>query len=302
MKVTVIGVGFIGSSIVKKLSEKHEVTVIDKSTHNLTEIVESSNDAYIVGKLRNILDSEFELPESDVIIHLAGSKYPDYQNDLITPTELELRGTLNILKKIPKYSWLIYASSFYVYDGHSSSSTVYEWTPLIPDKMHIFGFNKYVCEQLIQRMAREKQLRTTILRFGPAYGEDERCSCLIYDFLRTGLFENKVEVWGRGRRQNQYTYVEDIAEAVKKVIETKTYGVYNVISPERMSIRQIANMISEMYGFEVVHRLDKREGYSLPYISPYKLCKQFDFKFTTLEEGIKITYERMKERWKNVLT
>ncbi len=100
-------------------------------------------------------------------------------------------------------------------------------------------------------------------------------------------------IWGKGIRKNQYTYVNDIANASTSALD-RTDEVFNIISPEQLSLRDVAEALSRDYGFKVQYDASKPEGPSLPYISPSKAVKELAWKPLTLNEGVHRTVEAMQ--------
>jgi nucleoside-diphosphate-sugar epimerase len=74
--------------------------------------------------------------------------------------------------------------------------------------------------------------------------------------------------------------------------------IFNLISPERLSIHQIAELLATKYGFKVKYDFSKPEGPSMPYISPKKAMEKLNWKPIPLEEGIEKLI--LKMRTKNV--
>jgi UDP-glucose 4-epimerase len=202
--------------------------------------------------------------------------------------ELQLQGTLNALEacRVNDVPHLAYASSFYVYDGIPATESVDETTPLDPLTMELFGSAKLMGEALCQEYAKTYGLTYTIFRFGPAYGPGG--SSAVGDFIETGLRGETIEVWGRGQRRNQYTYVADLGDAVVTGLDHKDQ-TYNLISPEATSLGQLAGILHEEFGFETQFNEDRPEGPSFPYISPAKAIAELDWRSTPLRDGIRET-------------
>jgi len=124
-----------------------------------------------------------------------------------------------------------------------------------------------------------------ILHFGPVYGPHDRCGSVIQEFIKAGFNGSPLIVWGPGNRKNQYTYVEDIPEGSVAVLSFED-EVFNLISPEQVSTRQIAELLASKYGFKVEYDLSKPEGPSMLYISAMKAMERLNWKSISLEEGI----------------
>jgi nucleoside-diphosphate-sugar epimerase len=123
-----------------------------------------------------------------------------------------------------------------------------------------------------------------IARFGSAYGLGKG-SNLVQTFLRAGLQGETLEVWGAGFRRNQYTFVDDIAEALLRLLDVDN-GIFNIISPEETSTGELAQLLQARFGFETRFLTDKPEGANLPYMSPRKCERDLGWVATPLAEGL----------------
>ncbi|RLG86532.1 MAG: hypothetical protein DRO18_04285, partial [Thermoprotei archaeon] len=63
---------------------------------------------------------------------------------------------------------------------------------------------------------------------------------------------------------------------------------------ERLSIREIAELLQRKYGFDVSFDLEKPEGPSMPYISPKKAMEILNWRPTRLEDGIEATINALR--------
>jgi len=291
MRVAVIGgSGFIGSFLIRKLVEEGYDTI------NIDIRRGSPDVEFYLADIR-ILDQVISaLEEVDLVFHLAGTVFSVARRNPYLSGQLDIYGTLNVLEACLRsgVDKLIYASSFYVYDGLPKDMVVDESHRSDIFKAEMFGVAKLVGERLVLEYHNKYGLNYVILRFGPVYGPHERCSCVVYEFIKEGLAGRPIVVWGKGQRKNQYTYVEDIANGAVKAMKHEN-EIFNLICPEYRSISEIAELLRSKYGFEVVYDLSKREGPSMPYISAEKAMKVLGWKPIGLEEGIEKTIKALEE-------
>ena len=291
MRVAVIGgSGFIGSFLIRRLlKEGLDVVNIDIRKSDI-------NVEFQLADVRVLDQVVSALSEVDVVYHLAGTVLNVARKNPYLSGQLDIYGTLNVLEACVRsgVDKLLYASSFYVYDGLSPDIKVDESHRSDIFRAEMFGVAKLVGERLILEYSQMYGLKFVILRFGPVYGPHDRCSCVVCDFIRDGLAGRPIVVWGEGRRRNQYTYVEDVAEGAFKAMKY-TNEVFNLISPEYRSIREIAELLKAKYGFEVEYDLTRREGPSMPYISPEKAIKTLGWRPLSFEEGIERTISSLKK-------
>ena len=106
--------------------------------------------------------------------------------------------------------------------------------------------------------------------------------------------EDSVDIWGSGSPLREFMYVDDLADAIKYVISNNIdHELLNVGSGEEISIKNLAELISEIVGFNGNLIFDS----SMPDGNPRKLLDStlinnlgWSAK-TSLEEGLKLTYK-----------
>ena len=168
-----------------------------------------------------------------------------------------------------------------------------EETPLDISKMELFGAIKYFCESMVKSYADKYGLRYVIFRFGSAYGPSEKCSNVIRTFIQMAQNGEPIEIWGKGTRRNQYTFVEDIANGCVLGIDSEN-EIYNLISPEETSTGELAQLLRRKYKFEIVFITERKEGPSMPYMSSRKAMKELGWNPVKLEQGIEQTITDMQ--------
>ena len=288
------GLGFIGSYTVRELIKQgYEVIVLDVRSGKVPE-----NAELIIADItdyKQVLQALSET-EANIVLHLAGTVLNIARKNPHLATRLDILGTANILEACARsdVEKIIYASSFYIYDGLSPNIRVNEKDHSNIFRAEMFGVVKLVGERLIYEYVKRYNLKYVILRYGPVYGPHERCSSLIYEFIKEGLKGKPIVVWGKGERKNQYTYIEDIALGNVKAINAEN-EIYNLISPRQYTIREIAEMLRRKYGFKVEYDLSKKEGPSMPYISSKKAIEKLNWNPVSLEEGIEKTLRELRK-------
>jgi len=290
MKILVTGgAGFIGSYLVDKLIKKnYEVIVIDKVAY------ENSKSRFIKINILNLNEVLEGIKEVDVVYHLAGLTLEAARKNAYEAVLLETQGVMNVLEACRKndINKIAYASSFYVYDGIDEKMIVNEETPLNIFNMEFFGAAKLMGERIIKEYNEKYGIKFLIFRIGPTYGVGN-CTSLIRTFIEAGLQNEVLEVYGEGRRKNQYTYVEDVVDGMISALN-KNNEIYNLISPEEITIKELVKLLNKKFGFKYVFNTTVKEGRSTPYISPRKAMKELNWEPISLEKGIEITYEGFK--------
>tara|TARA_B110001454_G_C12714830_1_gene432201 strand:- start:1775 stop:2656 length:882 start_codon:yes stop_codon:yes gene_type:complete len=283
MKICVTGgSGFIGKSLVNALiSANHEVTVLD--------IIESDNKNVNFKKidLTNHEKTVDVVKGYDIIYHMAGGTLVSTIKNPIVSLNSTLMGTANILSASIKNNIgkIIYASSASVYNGFPEEQLVDETMISHPFNTELFGGFKILGEKLVLEFTKKNELDYTILRIGPVFGADKRCSSIINDFILHILNNQTFEIWGDGKRKLQSTDVEDVARGCVLSINSSK-EIFNIISPERYSILQIAEILKEKHGLSYTFDPTKPKGQIYPHISSGKSEKMLNWSHTPFLNSI----------------
>jgi UDP-glucuronate 4-epimerase len=211
MKILVTGgAGFIGKHLCKALkTAKHDVIILDLKLSNQHDI-------------RNKFDLSnfFLLNHFDMVIHLAALagtvRSKDFPEEYISTNIL---GTQNIIEMCQKYNVkLIHFSSSSVLGGCSVANNnkiraMSECDPYNPK--NIYGVTKVAGELLVKNSG----LHYTIVRPFTVFGRQGRHDMVIYKWVDQVNAGKPITVYGDTTSSRGYTYVEDLVEAVIKIIE-----------------------------------------------------------------------------------
>jgi nucleoside-diphosphate-sugar epimerase len=170
---------------------------------------------------------------------------------------------------------------------------VNEETQLDILKMELFGSLKLKAESLIREYSKKYGIDYVILRFGSAFGPGN-CSNVIITFLEAAKKGEPIEIWGYGKRKNQYTYVDDIADGCFRVMN-KSGETFNLIHSEQTSTGDLARMLQKKYDFKIFFNTIQKEGTDMPYMSSRKAMEDLGWKPTPLEEAIEKTVKEMSK-------
>ena len=106
--------------------------------------------------------------------------------------------------------------------------------------------------------------------------------------------ETSLGVWGSGTPRREFMHVDDLAAAAVFVMESdRTEGVFNVGVGEDLSIRELAETVCRVVGFEgqLVFDASKPDGTMRKLLDVSKLADMGWTASTGLEEGIRATYQ-----------
>ena len=249
MKILVTGAaGFIGYHTVQALCARgDEVIGLDNfSPYYDPELKEAR--AEILAKLPNfkmvrgdILDRPTvgKLMEGvDRVCHLAalaGVRYSLEHPDEYVDTNI--RGFFNIIDEVrlQKIPGLIYASSSSVYGGNKKQPSHED--DRVDDPQSLYGMTKRDNELMAHIYHMHFDIPVTGLRFFTVYGEYGRPDMALFLFTDAILHDRPIDVFGEGKMQRDFTYIEDIVSGVVAAID-KNYPeeVFNLGCPNQAQI------------------------------------------------------------------
>lgn len=297
MKVLVTGgAGFIGSHVVDKLKDKGlDVRVYDGIMPTYRKDIE-----FYQGSILDITALGFAMDGIDAVFHLAAiADVNDVYAEPYYSESINVRGTINVLEAARKsgIKRVIYGSTVWVY-SEASEHNVNELTPLHAPT-HLYTATKLTGEYYCQSYSKLYGLEVTVLRYGIPYGPRARDGAVIPIFVRKALNGEPLTIAGDGSQFRKFVYVEDLAEgnvlALKGIAKNK---IYNLDGKEKISIKQIAEIIQKIIGNVKIEYVPARSGdYSGKEVSSGLAKKELGWEpKINFEEGVRRYIKWFKER------
>jgi dTDP-L-rhamnose 4-epimerase len=248
------GAGFIGTKVINKLKDNHEIIVLDnflKQIHGDTpKKVEGVK--YVIGDVRNYEDWERSLEfNPDVILHLASEtgtgQSMDEVNRYVTTNVVGTSIMMDLVNS-GKYDIkkIILSSSRAVYgDGENVESN----RSLEPKS--VYGVTKLTQEQLIETSSK---VPYTILRYQNVFGDGQSLNNPYTGII--SIFSNifskggDVEIYDKGEPTRDFVYVGDVVDATlicmdNNVSDNKIYNVGTGIGMSILSVTEkLRNLIN----------------------------------------------------------
>lgn len=245
MKVLITGhTGFVGKALVDYLKDSSiEIIGIAKENGFDLEKEKSSND----------------LPDSDIIVHLAGrvgvpasweNSESFYRTNYLT--------TLSIAEYAKKNKIPIILMSSYMYGDP-------EYLPI--DEKHPVNFNnpyafsKKIAEDVIVSYHKLFGIQAIILRPMNLYGQGMPTENLMGLILTQAKQSSRIEVRDLSPRRD-YLYIEDLCRAISLIINKRIEGLefYNLGFGTSYSVAEIIQAISSLMqkSFEIIETTEKR--------------------------------------------
>ena len=157
----------------------------------------------------------------DVVVHLAAQAGVRYSID--NPRsylESNLVGTFELLEAArahpPQHMLLASTSSAY----GANTEMPYRETMKADHQMSFYAATKKASEAMAHSYAHLFGLPVTMFRFFTVYGPWGRPDMALFKFTRAMLAGEKIDVYNHGEMMRDFTYVEDLVEAVRRLIDT----------------------------------------------------------------------------------
>lgn len=130
---------------------------------------------------------------------------------------------------------LIYASSCIVYDPTEPSTKT--------EGSHVEAATPYARAKLTGESEASALDGSVVMRLSSPVGRSARHASVFDRFVERALSGEPIELWGSGRREQDFIHVGDIAEFARLAISSAVGGVFNVASGRPLTMRELAEAI-----------------------------------------------------------
>ncbi len=313
--------GFIGFHLAQKVIDLgYSVTGID-NLNDYYDVSLKHSRLTILKKLQNFHFHEIDLSNANAINNLfsknqfesvinlaaqAGVRY-----SLINPhayLESNLHGFLNILEacRHNQVNHLIYASSSSVYGANKKMPFSVHHN--VDHPISLYAASKKSNELMAHAYSALYNLPTTGLRFFTVYGPFGRPDMALFLFTKAIIEGNPIEVFNHGKMKRDFTYVDDIVEAITRLIPKipkpdpewsglnpdpsssfAPYRIYNIGNNKPVELLRFIELIEEKVGKKAIKNLMPIQDGDVPetYADIDALMHEIDFKPSTpIEVGV----------------
>ncbi len=334
--------GFIGSNLVMELlktvnpihiigldnmNDYYDVSIKDYRLNEIEKLVKEYPDSswnFIKGSIadKELVFNIFKEQSPAVVVNLAaqaGVRYSITNPDVYV--ESNLIGFYNILEACRNFpvEHLVYASSSSVYG--SNKKIPYSVEDKVDNPVSLYAATKKSNELLAHAYSKLYNIPSTGLRFFTVYGPAGRPDMAYFGFTNKLIKGETIQIFNFGNCKRDFTYVDDIVEGVKRVMQhapekvtgedglpVPPYKVYNIgnNSPENLldfvDILQQelvrAGVLPEDYDFEAHKELVPMQAGDVPITFADTSSLEADFGFkpsTSLRDGIRKFAEWYKD-------
>lgn len=332
--------GFIGSNLVLELlrsmspvqiigldnmNDYYDVSIKEYRLEQIAGSAAEHSDSqwtFIKGNLADkaLIDKIFADYKPEIVVNLAaqaGVRYSITNPDVYI--ESNLIGFYNILEAC-RHSYdngakgvehLVYASSSSVYG--SNKKVPYSTDDKVDNPVSLYAATKKSNELLAHAYSKLYNIPSTGLRFFTVYGPAGRPDMAYFGFTNKLLAGKTIEIFNYGNCKRDFTYVDDIVEGVKRVMQAPPerkvgedglplppYKVYNIGNSHPENLLDFVTILQEEllragvlpadYDFEAHKKLVPMQPGDVPvtYADTTPLERDFGFKPSTpLREGLR---------------
>lgn len=208
----------------------------------------------------------------EFVIHLAAQAGVRYS--LVNPrayVSANIDGFLGILEACRAHpvSHLVYASSSSVYGA--SADIPFSETDRADRPVSLYGASKRANELMAHSYAHLYGIPATGLRFFTVYGPWGRPDMALFTFTKMILEGKPIDVYNNGRMRRDFTYVDDVTEAIERVLlcppvagrsqsqatasTTAPHAVFNIGNNTSIELGQFIRAIEEAVGRKAICRM-----------------------------------------------
>ena len=320
--------GFIGANLSKRLLRDipdAQVIGLDNvnnyydvrlKEYRLSELSTYPNFTFIKGNLADkaLIGSIFEQYHPQIVVNLAaqaGVRYSITNPDAYI--ESNLIGFYNILEACRHHpvEHLVYASSSSVYG--SNKKVPYSTEDKVDNPVSLYAATKKSNELMAHAYSKLYSIPATGLRFFTVYGPMGRPDMAYFGFTEKLVRGEPIKIFNMGDCMRDFTYVEDVVEAVARVMANSpevgagpdglplaAHRVYNVGNSHPESLLDFVDtlqrvlveeeVLPEDYDFEARRELVPMQPGDVPatYADASALERDFGFRPSTrLEDGLR---------------
>lgn len=246
--------GFLGSHVADALSNAgYQVRLFDQQPSPFRR----PEQEMIIGDLMDVKQVTDALQGATVVYNFAAiADIDEATNKPLATANINVIGNMHALEaaRLANVRRFVFASSIYVYSESGS----------------FYRASKQAAERFTETYHERYGLEYTILRYGSLYGRRSDQRNGIYRMLHEALHDRSITYHGSGEAIREYIHVEDAARMSVQVLAPEFANRHLILTgQEKMRIRDVMTMISEMMPWEVALHFDADKPGHHYQITPY---------------------------------
>jgi len=258
------GAGFIGSHLCERLlKENYSVICLDNfndfydpkiKEDNIADSLKNKNFTLVKGDIldKECLESIFSKNNIHKVVHLAA--IAGVRPSLMNPQnyiDVDIKGTVNLLEiaKECKTKQFVFGSSSSVYGINSKIPFTEE--DRIDLQISPYATAKRCAELYCATYHYLHGIPVTILRFFTVYGPRQRPDMAIHKFTRLMSQGKSISMFGDGKSERDYTYIDDIVDGIFKAIQKNIkFEIFNLGNSKTIKLRELIKLIADKLGIK----------------------------------------------------
>lgn len=308
MKVLITGAaGFIGMYVAERLLARGDTVV---GIDNLNDYYDVSLKEARLARLTphpafrfiklDLADREgmatlFKREQPDAVINLAAQAGVRYSlKNPLAYADSNLIGFINVLEgcRYNGVKHLLYASSSSVYGGNKK--VPFAEDDNVDHPVSLYAATKKANELMAYSYSHLYGIPSTGLRFFTVYGPWGRPDMAYFSFTQNILAGKPIDVFNHGRMQRDFTYIDDIAEGVVRILDSPPTGspphtVLNIGNHQPVELMEFINTLENALGKKATYNFLPMQDGDVPitYAETSRLRTLVDFSPSTpLADGI----------------
>jgi len=172
--------------------------------------------------------------------------------------------------------------------------------PAMPDNE--YGWEKLYSERMITTFGRYYKIPIRIARFQNTYGpmgtwQGGREKAPAALCRKVAQAEDEIEVWGDGTAIRSYTYIDDLIDGIRRLMDSELSGPTNIGYPKYYTVDELAKIIMQVAGKDLkIKHIEGPVGVKSRNFSNDKIYKTGWQPKWDLVDGIKPTYEWIRSQ------
>ncbi|WP_315919330.1 NAD-dependent epimerase/dehydratase family protein [Mesorhizobium sp. SP-1A] len=322
MPVLVTGAaGFIGSHVCQRLLERgDEVIGVDNLNAYYDPSLKRARLARLQGK-PGFSFHELDIGEEGAlerfarlgvarVVHLAAQAGVRYSLEAprayIRSNVVGHLEVLEFCRNLPACEHLVYASSSSVYGGNTK--VPFSEEDRVDRPVSLYAATKKADELISHTYAHLYGIPQTGLRFFTVYGPWGRPDMAYWLFTEAMLAGRPIRVFNNGEMWRDFTYVDDVVEAVLAVLDRPPSGltpparVYNVGNNRPVRLGDFIAVLERLLGVEAVRAYEPMQPGDVERTYADLTAIKRDFGFsprTSIEEGLKRFVDWYRGDWRS---
>lgn len=305
------GAGFIGSNFIRYLFDNEPdaaITNLDLLTYagvraTVDELDQQANHHFVRGDIRDVELVDSLVPGHDVVVNFAAESHVDRSIEgpsIFLETNVVGTGVLIDAARRHAVPRFVQVSTDEVY-GSVSEGFAPEDAPLEPSSP--YSASKAGSDLLVKSYQVTFDYPAIITRCTNNYGPYQFPEKVIPLFVTNLLADRKVPLYGSGKNERDWLYVEDHCAAIHLVVDQGTPGeVYNIGADAQLANIDLTHALLEAMGKDESHieYVPDRPGHDLRYaVDSSKIRRLGWAPRHTLEQRLLDTIEwyRSREDW-----